>query len=59
MNYATTADVIKYRPGLEALTIEHLVEDIIPTCSAALRTYAKQVGILLDELYKMMKIYAC
>ena len=51
MNYATTSDVIKYRPGLlEALAVEHLVEDIIPTCSAALRVYAKQTGIDLDSL---------
>ncbi|MDO4800612.1 MAG: Gp19/Gp15/Gp42 family protein [Prevotellaceae bacterium] len=50
MNYATSSDVIKYRQGLEATTIEHLVDDIIPTCSAALRIYAKQVNIDLDSL---------
>lgn len=53
MNYATTADVIKYRPGLlDALTIEHIAEDIIPACSAALRIYAKQTGIDLDNLFE-------
>lgn len=49
MNYATASDVIKYRPGLDAKTVQHLAEDIIPICSSAIRLYAKNAGINLDQ----------
>lgn len=51
MNYATKSDVIKYRPGLDTETIEHIANDIIPAASATLRLYAKNAGFNLDEAF--------
>lgn len=48
VSYATTEDVIAFRGPQEARDLEALSE-VLVACSAALRQYAKQVGIDLDK----------